>query len=208
MLSDFQHIQVPAFSGDIKADVKALLCANHREDTYDHALAVAEMSVKIARQYQLDASLCELGGFLHDISAVIKPADMLEYAQNHHWQVFEAEVKYPFLLHQRMSKTIAHNDLRVTDQSVLSAIQYHSTLKINPSPYDMALFIADKLAWDQGGAPPFFSIVNEGLKLSLEAASLAYMDYIVEHEMIIFPHQWFSEGRDYLRGKLSGDRHS
>jgi len=37
---------------------------------------------------------------------------------------------------------------------------------------------------------------------SLEAASLAYMDYIVENKMILHPHRWFEEGRDFLRALI------
>ena len=74
---------------------------------------------------------------------------------------------------------------------------------MNPSAYDMALFIADKLAWDQEGEAPFYSLVNDALKQSLETASLAYMDYIIENKMILHPHKWFEAGVRYLRKTLA-----
>ena len=66
----------------------------------------------------------------------------------------------------------------------------------------MALFIADKLAWDQEGEAPFYSVVSDALKQSLEAASLVYMDYIVDHKMILHPHKWFEAGVRPLRRTL------
>jgi HD superfamily phosphohydrolase YqeK len=68
----------------------------------------------------------------------------------------------------------------------------------------MALFVADKLAWDQDGLPPFYTVVSDALKQSLEAASLAYMDYIVENKMILYPHKWFEAGVKSLRRMVGG----
>jgi HD superfamily phosphohydrolase YqeK len=191
------------FTGDIKADVESLLNLHGKNKrTLEHAKAVAEMNIKIAEQYNLDKFNCEICGYLHDISAVVWPEVMLSYAAENNWYIDEAEKKYPFLLHQRISRVIAEEDFHILDERILSAIEHHSTLKINPSNYDMALFLADKLAWDQDGEAPFYAVVNDALKHSLEMASLVYMDYIVENKIILFPHTWFEEGRNFLRGKV------
>jgi predicted HD superfamily hydrolase involved in NAD metabolism len=203
MLTEIPYVIVPAVSGDLITDVKALLLSNNKQKTFDHVKAVAEMNMRIADQYGLDKGICELCGYLHDISAVVAPGDMMAYATEKGWHIDESEKKHPFLLHQRVSKTIAEQDFGVTDERVLSAIECHTTLKINPSAYDMALFIADKLAWDQEGEAPFYSVVNDALKQSLEAASLAYMDYIVDNKMILHPHKWFDAGVRYLRKSLA-----
>ncbi len=52
-------------------------------------------------------------------------------------------------MHQRISKMIAEQEFSITDEQILSAIECNTTLKMNPFAYDMALFIADKPAWDQ-----------------------------------------------------------
>ena len=207
MLSYFTHLKIPNFSGDIKADVKALLQLNNNPIDYspktiDHVKNVAEMNIKIAGQYGLDANICELCGYLHDISAVMPYGDMTAYAVANGWHIYEAERKVPMLLHQRISKVIAEQDFGITDGRILSAVECHTTLKANPSAYDMALFVADKLAWDKEGTPPFYTAVSDGLKQSLEKASLAYQDYIVENKMIFYPHEWFEESMEFLRGVL------
>ena len=193
-----------SFTGNIKTDVENLLTANNRRKTFVHVKAVAEANIKIAEQYNLDKDICESSEYLHDISAIIAPSYMLNYAEQNDWYIDEAERKYPFLLHQRISRIIAQEDFNVTDERILSAIEHHSTLQNNPSDYDMALFVADKLTWDGEGEAPFYSIVNNALKESLEAASLAYMDYIVENKMILFPHKWFEDGVTFLREKTGG----
>ena len=202
MLTAFPYITIPALTGDIKADVENFLTANNKAKTFDHVKAAAEMNIKIAGQYGLDREICELCGYLHDISAVVAPPDMLAYATEKGWHIDDAENKHPFLLHQRISKLIAERDFGVTDERILSAIECHTTLKTTPSACDMALFIADKLAWDQEGEAPFYAVVNDALKQSLEAASLVYMDYIVDHKMILHPHKWFEAGVRSLRRTL------
>jgi len=200
MLSSFKYIKIPEFSGDIKSDVQNLLCLNNKYKIFEHVKAVADANIKIAEQYGLDSNICELCSYLHDICAVMPYDDMMTYAVDNNWHIYESEKKYPVLLHQRISKAIAEQDFNITDARILSAIECHTTLKANPSDYDMALFVADKLAWDQG-VPPFYDIVKESLKKSLEAASLAYMDYIVENNMMSYPHTWFEESVKFLRNK-------
>ncbi len=153
-------------------------------------------------QYHLDTQICTSSGLLHDISAVVKPNDMLLYAQNNAMWIDEAEYNHPFLLHQRISKIIAEDIFGITDARILSAIECHSTLKANANEYDMALFIADKLSWDQEGAPPFQEELSTALEHSLEKACYTYMRYIVDHNLILQPHTWFVEGLRYLESVL------
>ncbi|MHB1152548.1 MAG: HD domain-containing protein [Eubacteriales bacterium] len=199
MLDLFPYIKIPDFTDNLQSDAKMLLCLNNRQDVFDHCHAVAETNIKIAEKYNLDKTLCERAGYLHDISAVIEPADMLVLAQSFELYIDEAEVRYPFLLHQRISRFIATNVFDITDELILSAIECHTTLKANPTKYDMALFIADKLSWDQDGRPPFYNDIDHALEISLGRASLAYMEYIVENKMILFPHKWFTEGLSFLK---------
>lgn len=199
MLDLFSYIKIPDFTGNLQSDAKKLLCLNNRQDVFDHCHAVAETNIKIAEKYNLDKTLCECAGYLHDISAVIETADMLVLAQSFELYIDEAEVRYPFLLHQRMSRFIAINMFHITDEIISSSIECHTTLKANPTKYDMALFVADKLSWDQDGQPPFYNDIQRALEISLEKASLAYMEYIFENKMILFPHKWFTEGLSYLK---------
>ena len=205
ILFDFLNIKTPDFTGDIKSDVKNWFYLNndpvdYKPKTFEHSKAVADKNIEIAKQYGLDINICELCGYLHDISGIMPYGDMMKYAVENDWHLGEAEKRFPMLLHQRISKVFAGQYFNIADERVLAAVECHSTLKASPSGYDMALFIADKLAWDQEAEAPFYNIVNGALKKSLEAASLAYMDYIVENKMILYPHKWFEEGRVFLRG--------
>jgi len=193
------------FTGDTITDVKTLLYAYDKQKTYDHSKAVAEECRKIAVRYKLDLDICILSGYLHDISAIITPHDMLAYATDNAWFIDDCERTHPFLLHQRISAVIARDNFGVTDERILSAIGHHTTLKANPSAYDMVVFVADKLAWDQDeihGSAPFYQAVCIALEHSLEAASLAYMDYMADNKMLLAPHKWWTEAKHWLREKM------
>lgn len=199
ILDKFSYIKTEALSGDIRTDIKNILLINGKHSTYIHVSNVAEKNALIAKTYDLDHDKCVVAGLLHDISAIIKPEDMLEYAYENRLDICEAERKYPFLLHQRLSKICAAEYFNISDEEILSAIECHTTLKKCPSKYEMSLFIADKLAWDKSGIPPFYEEVNAALDVSLEAACYKYMEYMVDNDMILFPHDNWTEAYEQLK---------
>ncbi len=199
IFDNFSYIKTEPLSGDIRTDVKNILLINGKSKTYIHVANVADRNALISKTYDLDHDKCVIAGLLHDISAVIKPEDMLKYAYENRLEVCEAERRYPFLLHQRLSKICAVEYFNISDEEILSAIECHTTLKKSPSKYEMSLFIADKLAWDRGGIPPFYEEVNAALDISLEAACYKYMEYMVENDMILCPHDNWIEAYEQLK---------
>lgn len=199
ILDHFGYIKTEPLSGDIRTEIKNLLFINGKCNTFIHASNVAERNALIAKAYNLDHDKCVIAGLLHDISAIIKPEDMLKYACENHLDICEAERKYPFLLHQRLSEICAVEYYNISDKEILSAIKCHTTLKKCPSKYEMALFIADKLAWDKSGIPPFYEEVNAALDISLEAACYKYMKYMVDNDMILCPHDNWIEAYEQLK---------
>ena len=199
IFDNFSYIKTEPLSGDIRTDVKNILLINGKSNTYIHVANVADRNALICKTYDLDHDKCVIAGLLHDISAVIRPEDMLKYAYENRLEVCEAERKYPFLLHQRLSKICAVEYFNISDEEILSAIECHTTLKKCPSKYEMSLFIADKLAWDRGGIPPFYEEVNAALDISLEAACYKYMEYMVDNDMILCPHDNWIEAYEQLK---------
>lgn len=199
IFDNFDYIKTELLSGDIRTDVKNILLINGKSNTYIHVANVADRNALISKTYDLDHDKCVIAGLLHDISAVIRPEDMLKYAYENSLEVCGAERKYPFLLHQRLSKICAVEYFNISDEEILSAIECHTTLKKCPTKYEMSLFIADKLAWDKRGIPPFYEEVNAALDISLEAACYKYMEYMVENDMILCPHDNWIEAYEQLK---------
>lgn len=199
ILDDFSYVKTETLTGDIRSDVKKLLSLNGKYNTYIHVSNVAERNAHIAEVYGLDRDKCITAGLLHDISAIIKPKDMLEYASKNHYAICEAENEYPFLLHQRLSKVCAVEYFNISDEDILSSIECHTTLKKDASKYEMSLFIADKLMWDRESIPPFYDDVNSALDKTLEMACYRYMKYMVENDMILYPHKNWTAAYEQLK---------
>lgn len=198
MIAKYINFNSLDMSGQIIEDIEKIFRVSNKEKVLEHSINVAKTSIIIAEKYNLDKDVCEIAGYLHDISAIISPEDMLQYAKDNNWYIDNAEEKYPFLLHQRCSVELAKEVFNIEDNNILDAIGCHTTLKLNPTPYEMTLFIADKLSWDQDGKPPFYDLVKEELDKSLYHASLAYMNYIVDNKLILYPHKWFIEVKQWL----------
>ena len=197
-LSPWTYIRATSLSGDLTADVTRFLTENHKPNTAAHCISVAKASERIAVRFGLNPAAAITAALLHDISNVVKPQDMLDYAVDDHWELDASEKEHPFLLHQRLSAVFAKALFGVNDPIILSAIGCHTTLKETPSSYDMVLFLADKLSWDQNGTPPFFDVVSTALNQSLAHASLAYINFVLDNGMILSPHQWLVAAKRHL----------
>lgn len=198
----YGYVKYPRLTGDAAADVREILERNGKAKTFVHVRNVAEVSRGIARQFGLDEEKCAVSGLLHDISAVLAPADMLNYAEENGFDLCDAERKFPFLLHQRISRIAAEEAFGIRDLDVLTAIECHTTLKEAPTGYEMALFLADKLAWDQDGAPPFYDEVKNALNRSMEKACWEYMRYMNDNGKVLCPHTNWDLAYEWLEKRV------
>lgn len=196
LFETFDYIRLPE-----ACTPEELLLANGRPKTLAHVQAVSEECARLARRFGLSENHCRLAGLMHDISAVIRPADMLAWAEAHGLPLCEAERRHPFLLHQRLSRIAAQEAFGVCDEDILCAIECHTTLRAHASAMDMALFIADKIAWDQPGEPPYLAQVLRALDTSLASACLAYMTHTMDTGKLLFPHTNWTEAVRWLMSR-------
>lgn len=203
LLDAYAYIKKPVWAKDFKTDMTNLYLANGKAAILSHVQGVAEVITDIAQAENLDRDACIIAAYCHDIAAIIRSADMLKYARKHNMDLDPAEEKYPYLLHQRLSALIAEEAFAVRDRKILDSISHHTTLKANPTKYEMALFVADKLAWDQEGTPPFHEEVKRGLTQSLYHASLAYIEYMFNNNLLLHPHKLLGEAQAWLKDILN-----
>lgn len=176
--------------------IKDFYTINNNIEVYNHALNVAEISMELAEKYNLDQEKCYLAGLLHDISTYLTPIEMLSYAENHNWLINEIEKEYPNLLHQKISSNMTFELFDMYDNEILDSIKCHTTLKSNPSIYEMVLFIADKLSW--GEDTIFYHKVKLDLEISLVRACLTFINLALENKLILKPHSDLLEAKGYL----------
>ena len=175
----------------LKNEIKQYLVSKNCEKTYYHCMEVGEYAYQLGEKYLTSPEKVSIAGYLHDISAVYPNNQRINVAQKYGIELNEAEMAFPMIIHQKISKSIAKMDFGIEDNEILSAIECHTTLKKNYSDIDLVLFVADKIKWDQEGKPPYLDGLLQALNCSLENAAYFYIDYILKHDIkVVLPWLW------------------
>ncbi|WP_417637910.1 bis(5'-nucleosyl)-tetraphosphatase (symmetrical) YqeK [Enterococcus faecalis] len=175
----------------LKNEIKQYLVSKNCEKTYYHCMEVGEYAYQLGEKYLTSPEKVSIAGYLHDISAIYPNNQRISVAQKYGIELNEAEMDFPMIIHQKISKSIAKMDFGIEDNEILSAIECHTTLKKNYSDIDLVLFVADKIKWDQEGKPPYLDGLLQALNCSLENAAYFYIDYILKHDIkVVHPWLW------------------
>ena len=189
-------------NNDVIVLIKNKYLNNNKADVLKHVENVAEIAVKLAMVYNLDVDKIKLAALLHDISGIMTPQEMYEFAKMRGLVIDPAEEKYNALLHQRISKIIAQEEFGVTDFDILNAIECHTTLRKNASVYDKVIFIADKISWDQKGVPSCDGLLKSATIEALDEACYLYIKYQFDNNLLVMPHRWLIEAYEDLKKNL------
>lgn len=184
---------------DVSTDSESLLRLHGCEHTALHSKHVAEEAARLANRFGIDPICARIAGYLHDISAIIPNHQRIAIAEELGIKILPEERTFPMIIHQKISKAIARDLFSIQDTAVLDAIECHTTLKAQPSRMDLVLFVADKIAWDQAGTPPYLHQLQSDLDKSIEHAALVYLSYMWEQrEKLRVVHPWLKEAYSYL----------
>lgn len=179
-------------AGEPRRAVPAFLIAHGCPATARHCAAVANEARRIATLVGADADGAERAGWFHDVSAIFPTAARIAAAHTLGVTVLPEEATFPMILHQKLSAILARDLFGERDDAVLSAIGCHTTLKTDASTLDTVVFVADKIAWDQPGIPPYRDALLAALAHSLDAAAFVYLRYLWERcETLGVIHPWF-----------------
>lgn len=191
------------WTGDLCSDVATLLTHTGYTKTLNHCIAVAAQAKQLAEQFGADPQQAQAAGWLHDVSAIISPTHRLSTARQWELEILPAEKTAPMLLHQKLSAVIAQDLFGIQNAGVLSAIGCHTTLQARASLLDQVVFIADKIAWDQPGEPPYQRELARALTHSLDRAVFCYLDYLwQQRETLAAIHPWFIDAYRELAPSL------
>ena len=112
------------------------------------------------------------------------------------------EREFPLIIHQKLSKYLASQHFKITDEQVLSAIECHTTLRKNFTELDLIVFLADKISWDGGDNAPFRQGLLTALSVNLQSAALYYINFIIADGLKV-AHPWLLEAKKDLENQLS-----
>lgn len=165
-------------TGDIEIDAPNFLNHHGFPKTAQHSRDVAKEAYRLAERFNADSEKAKIGGWLHDISAVFPSAERADIAREFGIEVLPEEAIFPMIIHQKLSVVIARDIFKVDDEGILSAIGCHTTLKKDATLLDKIVFVADKIAWDQVGTPPYLDNLLTAMEKGIDHAAFVYLDYL------------------------------
>ena len=77
------------------------------EKTYYHCMEVGEYAYQLGEKYLTSPEKVSIAGYLHDISAIYPNNQRISVAQKYGIELNEAEMAFPMIIHQKISKSIA-----------------------------------------------------------------------------------------------------
>lgn len=180
---------------DIFGNIRRFYEQTGTNKTFIHCENVAKCAAKFSYH---DNKGLQIACLLHDASAFIPTKKRLEVSEKLGINILPEEREVPLLLHQKISSYIAKQCFNITDEKVLDSIECHTTLRENFTELDLILFLADKIAWDQEGTPPYLKELLSALNKSMESAASVYINYLLNDSQLKVVHPWLNAANNQL----------
>lgn len=110
---------------------------------FEHSLSVSFMAMALAMRYGCSLEQAELAGILHDCAKRYPDREIVQLCERNGLQVTEDEQMAPMVLHAKYGAWMAQHKFGVQDETVLSAIRWHTTGKPGMSLLDKIIYLAD-----------------------------------------------------------------
>ena len=118
--------------------------ARYKEERYKHALSVANVAYAIAKNnHRSDANDCYIAGLLHDLGKKVNDIKAREIMNKYYKEYLK--MLPPTLYHQFVGAYLAKTELNINNESILDAIKFHATGKMNMTPIGKIVYAADKV---------------------------------------------------------------
>lgn len=114
-------------------------------DRFAHVQRVVELGRHLARLHGEQPDRVALAGWLHDLAREEPPEALLAEARRRKWQLDEAEMADPLLLHGKVAAAEAAEGGVTDDEEILEAVRWHTTAHPGWGRVGCLLFLADKL---------------------------------------------------------------
>lgn len=147
-----------------------------------HTLGVRYTAQAMAMCFEEDIEKAGYAGMLHDCAKYLSDNEMIEACRKYKLSITEAEKKKPSLLHAKVGQVFAKEIYGVKDDSILSAIRWHTTGKPSMSKLEKIIYIADYIEPNRRPLPQMdqirkmaFTDLDETMYLIL-SSTLAYLE--------------------------------
>ena len=147
-----------------------------------HTVGVRYTAQAMAMRFGENVDKAGYAGMLHDCAKYLSEKEMIEACQKYKLSITEAERRKPSLLHAKVGQVFAKEVYGITDDTILSAIRWHTTGKPGMSNLEKIIYIADYIEPNRRPLPQMeqirkmaFADLNKTIYMIL-SSTLSYLE--------------------------------
>jgi nicotinate-nucleotide adenylyltransferase len=162
------------------------------DSRYNHSIGVEEVCYDLALIYGYDTIKASIAGILHDCAKYLTSEELIQECEGYKVTISETERKLPhLLLHAKLGAIYARERHGITDESILKAIEFHTTGRPGMSILEKIVYVADFIEPNRKDNIPKMDVIREVAYQDLDKAVILILDntlkYLNENEMLIEP---------------------
>lgn len=104
---------------ELELSVKEIIMNNRCENIFKHSQEAAKTAKILANRFHASVEKAYIAGLLHDLGGIIPNNQRIDKANEYHIELFDEEIQFPLIIHQRLSRVITMNELGIKDESIL-----------------------------------------------------------------------------------------
>lgn len=171
-----------AKNGLYQTDILPKLQGMMNEHRFIHTLGVRDMAVELAFRFRIPVMKSALAALLHDCAKGMSTKELRKLALE--WQLTEDEeiLSSGALLHGIVGAELAKSAFHIRDEEVLSAIRCHTMGKIDMTPLEQNIFVADAIEMNREpyeGLEKIRSLAETSLRCAALKSLYGTRDYVL-----------------------------
>lgn len=144
-------------------------------DRLTHTLGVVEMSLKLAKIYNVDETEAKIAALLHDYTKYDSNLFHKENMSNDDFLKYEKE---PYIYHAISASNILKSEFNINNNNIKEAIRYHVYGKVNMTILNKILLISDKTEKNRN-----YPLVNKLREIVVKDINLAIILFLEDNIM-------------------------
>ena len=123
--------------------MKSYLKEKLSEERYKHSIGVMNTAEKLAKMYSANIHSSRIAGLIHDCAKEMDKKEILKLCKENQFQIDYVLEANPGLLHGTAGAIIAREVMKVEEEDILKAIEYHTTGNKDMTLIEKIIYLAD-----------------------------------------------------------------
>lgn len=147
---------------------------------YIHSVGVMYTAQNLAMRYGISLLYAGIAGILHDCAKEMDEEEQFQYCKKHDIEITDDEIMAPALLHSKVGAYIAREHYHIDDDSIISAIRFHTTGKQHMTRLEQIIYIADYIEPNRKQIPGL-DIIRETVYIDIDKACTMVLDNTIKY---------------------------